>query len=160
MDSADTLVEEIRVELNRLTGGNVWTAARWAVGQLIKQQHATFPRIEWEEIGGDIEDAQLIGGADGNVGVDASKWQVTVWNKDRELCRNTMHALRVAARNVCFGPNVIFGSYAWIDDANVKQGRKLTFQITLRIPVPSEVAQTADLETFNHQVIVGGAVVC
>jgi hypothetical protein len=159
MDSAEALIEEIRVELDRLTSGS-WPTTRWAVGQLKKQQHATLPRIEWEELGGTFEDARLVGGAGGNIGIDAAKYQITIWNSTTELCRNTMHALRVAARNVGYGPNVVFGDYTWIDDAVTKLGRKLTFQITMRLPILCEVAQTADVDATTHSLTVADEVIC
>jgi len=159
VDSADALIEEIRVELDRLTEG-AWPSSRCVVGQLKKQQRATLPRLEWEERGGAHEDGVLIGGNAGNIGVDAARFQVTIWNSTTELCRNAMHALRLAARNVAYGPNVVFGDYEWVDDANLKHGRKVTFLVTLRLPISTEVHPTADAEAHGHTVTVGAEVIC
>lgn len=159
MDKVDKLIEDIRVELNRLTGDK-WPKANWAVGDKEKNQHAKLPRIEWEEAGGRIAIGKLVGGNTGNIATDEEDFIVTIWHSSRENCRGTLHNLVLATRHAAFGPNMKFGGYDWVDDEHLKSGRKLVVKVTLTIPVGTEVHPEAPIETLHHEVTVGGEVIC
>ena len=167
---ASQLIDEIRIELDRLTrtvptdaSTGQWPESRWAPNKLAKQKHADLPRIEWEEVGGTIDlsaRGARTGGVSGGIGTDFATFRVTVWHDSMANCRITLCNLILAARGAVDGPNVQFGSYEWIDDAETKKGRKLTVPVRLSLPVPAEVSPTVSLESTSHQVLVGGQVVC
>jgi hypothetical protein len=159
VDKVDQLIEDIRVELDRLTGGK-WPAKHWVVGKLKKDEHAMLPRIEWEEAGGAIGIGRTVGGNTGNIATDTERFLVTIWHSSKENCRNTMHNLLLAARQSAFGPNVVPGAYDWVEDAHLKSGRKLTLAIGLTIPVGTEVHPEAAIASQGHEVMVGSEVIC
>lgn len=168
-DKFETLIEEIRVELDTLTAQAAqladlpterWPKEQWAVGQLEKQKNAAPPRIEWEEQDGSIEDSRSVGDNDGSIYTDAARYLVTVWHASVGESRRTLHNLMLAIRNVALGPNVVFGDYAWVDDANTKKGRKVAIRVTLRIPVPAEVMPSATTMSQDHQVSLNDQIVC
>jgi len=167
VDRVDQLIEDIRVELDKLTrtdpldaATGKWPAKYWVVGKLQKEQHATYPRIEWEEAGGAIGLGKLVGGNSGNIATDSEQFLVTIWHSSRENCRNTLHNLVLATRHAAFGPNQRFGAYDFVEDAHTKNGRKLAVTVTLTIPVSTEVMPEAEVESQDHSVMVGSEVVC
>jgi hypothetical protein len=159
VDRIEQLIGEIREELDELTDGK-WPASRWVFGKLKKNEHATHPRIEWEEHSGLIGDGKLVGSNTGNISGDAETFTVTIWHSTRENCRNTLHNLILAARQKAYGPNVKFGAYEWREDAHTQTGRKLAVRVTLIIGVGTEVMPEAEVETHDHEIEVNGQPVC
>jgi hypothetical protein len=149
------LLEEIRIELNRRTGLFAASdAGKWSNGHAQKAQNSSPPRIEWIETGADIEDdtTNYTGGTDGDIGIDAVNFDVTIWAKTRRDCRHLRNELMRAARAVTDGPACEFGSYTWVPDANTHNGYKLTIDLTLRLPIKMEIeGPNGDYELVEMQ---------
>lgn len=142
----DALLDEIRQALGL-------QAERQAIGKVEKAHHATYPRIEWVESGGTIDFSapRYTGGSDGQIAIDACAFDVTLWHRNKAECRRLLHDLIRACRDVCDGPNVVFGSYEWIADANVNHGRKLALQVTFHLPIyEAPSVQTATVLHHDH----------
>ncbi len=152
------LLEEIREELHRRTGlfpGSAGEAC-WSNDRAQKAQHAAPPRIEWVELGGDVdlESTNFTGGHDGDIGIDAIRFQATIWAANKRGCRKLRNELMRSTQNVVEGPNCLFGRYEWLADANAALGRKMVFALTLRLPIPFDVARgdtTGDFELAELQ---------
>jgi hypothetical protein len=150
------LLEEIRIELNRRTGlfGSA-DDGKWSNDRAQKSQHSSPPRIEWVEDGGSIEDdtSNYTGGEDGDIGIDAVEFEVTIWAANKRECRKLRNQLYRAARATVDGPNLVFGSrYNWVPDANTHNGRKMTISITLRLPIKMEI-EAGDDETGDYALV-------
>lgn len=165
-DPGETLIEEIRVALDALVANTEhptttnFPAERWSVGKLKKDHLTTPPRIDWVEKGGQFEQPKTSGANAGSILLDAANYEVTIWHTSAENCRATMHNLYLASRDVAGSVNVTFGRYEFVEDANIKLGRKLKLAVTLRLTVSSEVVPTVEIEDHEHEVFLGSEVVC
>lgn len=142
----DALLNQIRAALGM-------QEERQAIGRVEKSHISRLPRIEWVEGGGAIDPnaTRYTGGSDGQIGIDACSFVVTLWHRDKIHCRRLLHDFVRACREVCDGPNVDFGSYDWIQDANVNHGRKLALQVTIHLPIYRDpFVQTATVEHHDH----------
>lgn len=142
----DALLNEIRLALGL-------AADRTAIGAVQKAQNDRFPRLELVEVGGAIDQsaARYTGGSDGQIAIDACAFEVTIWHRDKTECRRMLHNFLRACRDVCDGPNVDFGPYEWVTDANVNHGRKLTLQVTFHLPIyETPSVQTATVLHHDH----------
>lgn len=150
------LLEEIRIELHRRTGlFGANDGSKWSNDRVEKAQSSAPPRIEWVEDGGDIEDdtTNFTGGEDGDIGIDAVDFTVTIWAANKQDCRKLRNHLYRAIRAVVDGPNVVFGTrYDWVPDAAQHLGRKMTIPVTLRLPIKMEVEATAD-DAGDYQLV-------
>lgn len=165
-DLGEDMIEQIRLAMNDLAATQVvelrteYPAARWGVGKLAKGQHHDLPRFDWIEQGGTFEDASKSGVDSGSIAIDAARYEVTIWHSSVGNCRATMHNLQVAVRNASAGPNMQFGNYTFVEDANLKKGRKVKLFVTLRFGVSPEVAPTVEVLIHDHEVKVGSETVC
>lgn len=142
----DALLHEIRRALGL-------EERRWTIGSVEKAHRDTYPRVELVEEGGTInQDApRFTGGVDGQIAIDACTFEVTLWHRDKAQCRRLLHDFLRACRDACDGPNVEFGSYEWVPDANVNHGRKLTLQVTFHLPIyETPSVQTATVLHHDH----------
>lgn len=142
----DSVLQEIREELGL-------QEERQAIGKVEKFHQSAPPRIEWVEEGGEInQDApRFTGGIDGQIAIDACAFDVTLWHRTKAECRTLLHDLVRACREVCEGPNVSFGPYEWIGDANANHGRKLVLQVTFHLPIyETPSVQTATVQHHDH----------
>jgi hypothetical protein len=142
-------LEDIRGELHKRTGlFESTTDGKWSTNdQTQKAQHASPPRIEWVEQGGDIEQDTGVtqtGGTGGDIGTDEVSFDVTIWTANKRDCRRLRNELLRAIRAVMDGPGYETSTYTWVPDANTKLGRKMTLPIVLRFPIPRELESGAD----------------
>jgi hypothetical protein len=146
----DELLEEIRVAAQI-------PVERWAIGRREKWRHANPPRVEWLEVGGSIDTNQteLTGGERGDIAVDTSAYVLTIWHLDKQRCKQLLYHLIRTIRDVVYGPNVVWSTWEWIQDDNVKLGRKLAIQVAIRMPIKAtpEVATATVLHHFHEQFV-------
>jgi hypothetical protein len=148
----DALVEAIREELNARTGG-VFKEGRVCLGLLSKNKSSTFPRVEFVEIGGKLEDdtTQNTGGTQGDIAVDAKEFEVVIWGKDTRDCLAIFFELKRAMRTVFDGQECEVTDYSWDEPGNNDRGRKLICpSVIVRTHVPAATKYDWTLTQVEH----------
>ena len=155
-DTAESFLAEVHTELNRLVG----STTPYSLTGLTKEERQAPPHVAWVEQGGQIAPTRLLG----QLGTMVTRWELHVWHTNRENCRALLQNVYRAARNVGYGPNVLWGDYrapTQTDAEHAKVGELLVADVTIELPIGPEPQQTATTPlTHTHTVTVGGETVC
>ena len=166
MDNLETLIREIEARYQALLAANVAGPLKpvpFLLGGKGRKEAQSPPHVIWVETGGGFGDGGRVGGNGGHIGSMVARVHVLSWHETVEKARNTLLQVILATRQQARGRNVAWQSYEVPTEEKfswAKRGALFEAIANIDLPIPAQVVPEGTVGTQDHQVIVGGEVVC